>query len=124
MATRKRTSRRRTTSRKRVKIGKLTLNLNHKTFITAIFILGSLFIMGASCGSERAIWNNPSQPIEDLAPVIDAHKQAAEDVGKGAKAVGDWGSEFARGWEQADEPKVTRKSQCKPWQLICKGQEN
>lgn len=89
------------------------MKMNRKT-IAAIIALATPLVMGASCGSDRAIWNNPAQPLEDIAPVIDAHKQAAKDVS-------DWGAEFAKGWNgEGEKPKPIKN--CKPWKIICQGQ--
>lgn len=98
----------------------MKFKLNRKA-VTIAIVLATPLIMGASCGSDRAIWNNPSQPLDDFKPVIDAHKQAAKDIGKGADAVSNWGSEFAKGWNQADEPKPEKN--CKPWKIMCQGSD-
>jgi hypothetical protein len=106
------TTRRRAVTRKSHKPIKITLN--RKTVLTVAALIIIPFIMGASCGPDRALWNNPSAPAEDIGGVLDANKKAVKDIGdgagKGADAVSDWGSELARGWSEADARRKGHKA--------------
>lgn len=92
----------RTTKRTRKSVTRKRQSLRQKIGFAALIVTTALVTMGASCsglgGSGHPIWEDPGAPARDIGGVIDAHKQAGKDISNGAKSIGDWGREFARGW--------------------------